>query len=70
MENVMTKGFCELSENEMMDLDGGDFKTGAGVFVGTLAIGLSPLGFVLCPPAGVGMFFGGLGVIGKATGAY
>lgn len=23
MENVMTKGFCELSENEMMDLDGG-----------------------------------------------
>ena len=23
MENVMTKGFCELNENEMMSVDGG-----------------------------------------------
>jgi hypothetical protein len=23
MENVMTKGFCELNENEMMMVDGG-----------------------------------------------
>jgi len=23
MENVMTKGFCELNENEMMGVDGG-----------------------------------------------
>ena len=26
MENVMTKGFCELSENEVMEIEGGIFK--------------------------------------------
>lgn len=24
MENIMTKGFCELNENEMMETDGGE----------------------------------------------
>jgi hypothetical protein len=26
MDNVMTKGFCELNENEMMGVDGGALK--------------------------------------------
>jgi bacteriocin-like protein len=35
MENVMTKGFCELNENEMMNVDGGDEKdTQFGYYVG------------------------------------
>ncbi|MBQ8826786.1 MAG: hypothetical protein IJ007_06810 [Oscillospiraceae bacterium] len=26
MENVMTKGFCELNEQEMMEVDGGMYQ--------------------------------------------
>ncbi len=34
MENVMTKGFCELSENEMVDLDGGAWYHVVGAVIG------------------------------------
>ena len=38
MENVMTNGFTELSENEMLELDGGVGGAVAGGAVGTFTI--------------------------------
>lgn len=32
MENVMTIGFCELSEREIMEIEGGATASHAGVF--------------------------------------
>lgn len=72
MELTMTNslGFCELNEQEMMMVDGGNMGTAMGVFVGVLAISWSPVVAFVCPPAAVGMALGGAGIIGKATGAY
>ncbi len=63
MENVMTKGFCELSENEMMDLDGGGWKEAGYAFAGTVLVGISPAvgvasGVFGTPVAGVAAGFG------------
>ena len=63
MENVMTKGFCELSENEMMDLDGGGWKEAGYAFAVTVLVGISPAGGVASgvfgtPVAGVAAGFG------------
>lgn len=53
MENVMTNGFTELSENEMLAVDGGwDWDTvlgGATLFITTLGVAASlttPYGWV------------------------
>jgi hypothetical protein len=41
MDNVMTKGFCELNENEIMGVDGG--------FGGLLAVGIvGVVGVTIC----------------------
>lgn len=62
--------FSELSNLEVNEIDGGSLAQAGAVFVGTIAVGLSPAAAVLCPPAGIGMALGGAGLIGKATGAY
>ncbi len=36
MNNVMTNGFCELNENEMMMVEGGGFL----IFLGGIAAGI------------------------------
>ena len=67
---VLNNGFCEMSQDEMRIVDGGGFWEAAGVFVGTVAVAWSPVVAFVCPPAAGGMALGGLGLIGKATGAY
>lgn len=67
---VLNNGFNEMTEEQMEQIDGGGFWKAAGVFVGTVAIAWSPVAAIACPPAGGGMFLGGLGLIGKSTGKY
>lgn len=63
MNNLMTNGFCELSENEMMMVDGGwNWGTvlgGAALVVGCIAVAASgPVGWVgaaaLCGASALG----------------
>lgn len=70
MDMVLTNGFCEMTENEAMELQGGGFWEAASIFVGTVAVAWSPVVAFACPPAAGGMALGGLGLIGKGTGAY
>lgn len=70
MEMVLNNEFCEMSQNEMVTVDGGGFWEAVGVFVGTVAVAWSPVVAFVCPPAAGRMALGGLGLIGKGTGAY
>jgi len=70
MEMVLANGFCEMTEKEKMELQGGGFWEAASVFVGAVAVAWSPVVAFVCPPAAGGMALGGLGLIGKGTGAY
>ena len=56
MENVMTNGFCELSEQEMMEVEGGGpvtFFSGVAIVAGTvLAVALAPVSVPIVSAAG------------------
>ncbi len=83
MENVMTNGFTELSENEMFGVDGGKLDLNGWECVGlTVAIvgcaWAAPigLGVAITAGAGAGLATGGAigltsaGLIGKITDWY
>jgi len=70
MENILNKGFVEMTLSEMDRVNGGGFWSAIGVFVGTVAVSWSPVAALICPPAAGGMVLGGLGLIGKSTGKY
>ena len=62
MENIMTNGFYELNENEMMMVDGG--ATAADAVVGTIsAFCITWAGPIACvnPLAGLGLALVGAG---------
>ncbi len=60
MEMILGNGFCEMSQEEMMETDGGGWKTALSAFAGTIAVAFTPVGCVLGGPGvGAGMF--GLG---------
>ncbi len=74
MELTMTSGFCELSENEMMAVDGGVNWLAVGVGV----VGLVVVGAIIVSTAGAagavvgvviskGLFYGG---VATATASY
>lgn len=73
MELVLKQGFCELEQEEMFLVDGGDGKQAAAVFVGTVCVAWAPVAAFVpgigLPLAGA-MALGGAGLIGKGTGAY
>lgn len=75
MEMVLNNGFCEISMDEMCEIDGGDAWQAAKAFTGVVLVGISPAvgvgaGIVAGPIAGVSAGFGcagaGLSMIGSA----
>ena len=55
MELTVTDNFsfCELNENEMMMVDGGNMGTAMAAFGGAIAIAWFPVLACACPPAAV-----------------
>lgn len=51
-------------------INGGGWLEAGAIFIGAVAVAWSPVVGVFCPPAGGGMALGGLGLIGKGTGAF
>lgn len=70
MEMALNKGFSEISQFEMTEVNGGGVGQALAVGAGVLLVSWAPVAAVLCPPAGIAMACSGIGVIGKATGAY
>lgn len=75
MEMNLSNGFCEMSQDEIMTVDGGGFWEAIKVFTGGVAVGLSPfvgvcVGIAAGPIAGVSAGGGcaslGLSLIGSA----
>lgn len=76
MTEVMTNGFCLLSEQEMNLIDGGGWVEAGQAFLGTVLIGCSPaigvgVGIIAGPIAGVaagaGAAAAGSSLIGAAA---
>jgi len=63
-------GFAVLTETELTMVNAGDALGVTAILVGTVAFAWSPVVAFFCPPVGIGMALGGLGLIGKGTGAY
>lgn len=70
MELVLNNGFFEMSQHEIEMVEGGGWLQAGAVFIGGVAVAWSPVVAFVCPPAAAGMALGGLGLIGKGTGAY
>ena len=70
MEMVLNNGFCEMTQDETLLVAAGGVWSALGVFAGTVMVAWSPVAAFVCPPAAGGMALTGLGLIGKATGAY
>jgi hypothetical protein len=70
MELVFEPCFGELTQSELISVDGGGLGAALGGFVGAVSIGLAPAVGLFCLPAGVGMALGGAGLLGKATNLY
>ncbi len=54
MENVMTNGFCELNENEMMEVEGG--ATPFTMIRGVAGAALAVTAVIAAPVTGVLLF--------------
>lgn len=60
MEMVLHNGFCELSENEVMDIDAGGWKSALCVFGGVVGLAWSiPVG---CLNLGAGLALAGASI--------
>ena len=60
MEKVMTNGFCELNEMEMMEVEGGITKVGAvRVIAGVFGLGALTAAAIVTAPIGGAVYFGG-----------
>ena len=71
MEKIMTNGFCELNEQEMMEVEGGNFGDAMLAFGGVMAISWAPVVALAVPggiPIAVAMVAGGIGAIDVAGG--
>ncbi len=67
LKNEMFQG---LTVEEMdVIIGGGALEIAQAVFGAAAITWAAPVAFV-CPPAGLGMVLGGLGLIGKGTGLY
>lgn len=57
MSMVLNNGFCEMTENEMMELEGGGWFSGVMAFVGGVGMAASPaLGLFFSPGTGMAVF--------------
>lgn len=70
MELALNNGFQTIMQDEMEMIEGGGWLQAGAVFIGGVAVAWSPVMAFVCPPAAAGMALGGLGLIGKGTGAY
>ncbi len=70
MENITTKGFCELNETEMMEIDGGSWQRrvkSAATFVSAVTlIVVDTTGIFAAPaePTTITKFDGGAAIVG------
>lgn len=67
MEMVLNNGFCEMTFDEMLEIDGGGWKQCVQVFAGTILVAWTPVigigaGIVGTPIAGVTAAGGSLGL--------
>lgn len=67
MEKLINNGFCEMTENEMLELEGGGIWEALKAFAGGILVGVSPIvGVAGGGFAGAGVFGFGLSLIGSS----
>lgn len=58
MSMVLNNGFCEMTENEMMELEGGGWLSAIGAFLGGIFVGGTPVACALGGPGAGSVTFG------------